>query len=74
MNKASSKEYIYSRRSCLYCKRYPCFQGQETTESDFAKYGCLKYIGKYQKEKAKPKQNANLKQFKTNNYDTRKRR
>lgn len=57
MNIRPNKEHVYAKRSCLLCKRYPCFQGQSEMECDYAKYGCLKYIGKYQKEKAKPRPN-----------------
>lgn len=51
MNVKPNKEHCYLKRSCLLCKRYPCFQGQSEMECDYAKYGCLKYDGKYQKER-----------------------
>jgi hypothetical protein len=30
-------------RSCLTCKKYPCFQGIENCFCDLAKYGCIQY-------------------------------
>lgn len=57
MNFKPNKEHVYVKRSCLFCKRYPCFQGQNEMECDYAKYGCLKYQGKYMSEKPKPKPN-----------------
>lgn len=38
MNIRPNKEHVYTKRSCLLCKRYPCFQGQSEMECDYAKY------------------------------------
>lgn len=33
----------YPDRSCLECRKYPCFPGINKCKSDFAKYGCNFY-------------------------------
>lgn len=37
------KYWKYPNRSCSMCKKYKCFLGQENTNSDFAKYGCIQF-------------------------------
>ena len=34
------KEWKFPERSCLKCKSYKCFYGQDANRCDFAKYGC----------------------------------
>lgn len=37
------KYWKYPERTCTQCVNYPCFDGMETLDSDFAKYGCFQY-------------------------------
>ena len=39
-------KYKYPKHSCLDCKKYKCFMGQENCSSDFGKYGCSMWVGK----------------------------
>ena len=51
---ASIKEgikYKFPSRTCKECFLYPCFRGMETFSCDMAKYGCLDYKGKYDKDR-----------------------
>lgn len=36
-------KYKHPERSCIECKKYPCFRGIEHLACDFAKYGCIEY-------------------------------
>lgn len=36
--------YKYPERSCLQCKKRPCFKGFDFINVDFAKYGCLNFV------------------------------
>lgn len=36
--------YKYPERTCLKCKKYPCFRGQSNLSCDFAKYGCVSWV------------------------------
>ena len=33
----------YPLKSCLECKKYPCFEGIKNCVCDFAQYGCIYY-------------------------------
>lgn len=37
----------FPERTCISCRRYPCFKGIEKCASDFAKYGCSLYLEPY---------------------------
>lgn len=43
MNDKYGIKYKYPDRSCLNCKKYPCFAGIKLCVCDFAKYGCSLY-------------------------------
>lgn len=36
--------YKYPERTCLQCKKHPCFKGFDFVNIDFAKYGCENFI------------------------------
>lgn len=38
--KHSSKQ-VYPKRTCLECGNYPCFEGIDNCNTDFAKAGCI---------------------------------
>ena len=40
----SVKAKIYGKRSCKFCEKYPCFDGIDNLETDFAKEGCRGYV------------------------------
>lgn len=35
------KEWRFPERSCLRCKSYKCFKGQDAYRCNFARYGCV---------------------------------
>lgn len=39
-------KYQYPERTCIECRKYPCFRGIEKRQCDYAKYGCINYEDK----------------------------
>lgn len=38
-------KYQFPNRTCIDCKKYPCFQGIQNCVCNFAAYGCKYYQG-----------------------------
>lgn len=39
-------KYQHPERTCIDCRKYPCFRGMINCQCDYAKYGCINYKDK----------------------------